>query len=140
MLAKERLTAGSYLNNRKGMALYLVLAVLVVTAIVAGMFLNLILSNSRLTHHTVSRSQAYFAAKLGMNYAIEMLSHNEPGWTDATAFDRTICRPDRGPCDKEEPDLPAAINNITIHVGALGTGLLGTRDLNITVDYRYEQS
>jgi hypothetical protein len=138
MFTQERLKA-SFLLDRSGIVLYLVMAVLIVTVMVAGMFLNLILSHSRLTHHTVSRTQAYYAARLGMNYAIEMLSKNETGWTDSDPFNRTICASDS--CYKKESDLPATINNITIYVGNLSdtANCMGVRCLNVTVDYQYKE-
>ncbi len=123
----------SYLRRRTGMALYLVLAVLIVTAIIAGMSLNLVLSQSRLTHHSVSRMQAYYAAKLAMNYAIEMLSQNDTTWS--TPGNYTICRLG---CTKDEPDLPGSINNITVSIGDPGSGLNGTRKLDIVVRYEYD--
>lgn len=133
MLTQERLTV-SYWRRRSGMALYLVLAVLIVTFIVAGMSLNLVLSQSRLTHHSVSRVQAYYAAKLGMNYAIEMLSNNDTTWSSAGTY--TICR---SGCTHNETDLPGSINDISVIVGALGSGLEGTRNLTVTVNYTYQQ-
>ncbi|MFA6384495.1 MAG: hypothetical protein WCY10_03900 [Candidatus Omnitrophota bacterium] len=123
------------LSSQKGMALYLVLAVLIVVVIIAGMFLNLVLSQARLTHHQVSRTQAYFAARMGMNYAIEMLSRNDPGWSSTSAFNYTICK--SGTCDKNEPDLPPSIRNVTINVGDVEIGS-NIRPLNITVDYAYQ--
>lgn len=127
------------MHGRRGMALYLVLAVLIITVMVAGMFLNLTLNQNRLTHHTVSRTQAYYAARLGMNYAIEMFNRNDPDWASPAAFTYTICRGPLGACDKVEPDLPSTINNITIYVGASGGGVNGTRPLNVTVDYLYQE-
>jgi Tfp pilus assembly protein PilX len=120
-----------FLHSRSGMALYLVLAVLMVVTLVAGMFLNLILSQSTLTQHQVSRSQAYFAGRMGMNYAIEMLRQNDTNWPDSGSYNRTICRTG---CDKNEPDLPAAINNITISVGPVDA-TTKVRPINISVNY-----
>jgi Tfp pilus assembly protein PilX len=125
--------------NRKGMALYLVLAVLIVVVMVAGMFLNLVLSQSRLTHHQVSRSQSYFAARLGMNYAIEMLRTGDPAWPATGTYRRIICK--TGPCDsvlpyKVEPDLPDGVRRIIIDVGDVLAD--STRPLNVTVDYAYQ--
>lgn len=116
------------------MALYLVLAVLIITAIIAGMVLSLILSQSRLTHHTVSRVQAYYAARMGMNYAIEMLSNNDSVWSNSGTY--TICR---SGCTHDEPDLPFSIKGITVAVGDEGSGLNGTRPLNVTVNYTYQE-
>jgi Tfp pilus assembly protein PilX len=139
MFAQERL-ATSCLANRKGMALYLVLGVLMVTVIVAGMFLNLVLSQSRLTHHTVSRTQAYYAARMGMTYAIERLSNgSDPDWPNSGEYHHHICR---SGCDKNEPDLPLTIKDINISVSnniTTGGFANGTRHVNITVNYTFEQ-
>ena len=122
------------LSARSGMALYLVLAVLMVVTLVAGMFLNLILSQSTLTHHQVSRTQAYFAGRMGMNYAIEMLRQNDTDWPATGSYNRTICRTS-GLCNKTEPDLPAAIRNITIYVGDVDAAT-NIRPINISVNYQ----
>jgi Tfp pilus assembly protein PilX len=119
------------MHNRSGMALYIVLSVLIVVSLVAGMFLNLILSQSTLTKHQVSRTQAYFAGRMGMNYAIEMLRQNDSNWNSPLSFNRTICR---AGCTKNEPDLPAAINNITIFVGPVDAAT-NVRPINISVNY-----
>jgi Tfp pilus assembly protein PilX len=118
-------------RSRSGMALYIVLSVLIVVSLVAGMFLNLILSQSTLTQHQVSRTQAYFAGRMGMNYAIEMLRQNDTNWPPTGVYNRTICRTG---CTKNEPDLPAAINNITISVGPVDAAT-GIRPINVSVNY-----
>jgi len=122
-----------YVRSGKGVALYLVLGVLIVTALVATLSMNIILSQSRLTHHSVSRTQAYYAAKMGMHYAIEMLNNQDTTWS--TPGNYTICR---SGCTKNEPDLPNSINNVTVTVGDTGSGLDGTRKLDITVFYSYD--
>jgi Tfp pilus assembly protein PilX len=137
MFTKERLMQ-AFCLSRKGMALYLVLTVLIVVVIIAGMFLNLVLSQGRLTHHQVSRTQAYFAARMGMNYAIEMLSRNDPQWLSTAAFNRTICSDAAAGCTKTEPNLPPSIRNVTIYVGDVAAGT-NIRPLNVTVNYAYQQ-
>jgi Tfp pilus assembly protein PilX len=125
------------LSSRKGMALYLVLTILIVVVLIAGMFLNLVLSQGRLTHHQVSRTQAYFAARMGMNYAIEMLSRNDPDWPSTGAYNRTICRLAASACNKTEPDLPLSIRSVTVRVGDVNT-TTNVRPLNVVVDYAYQ--
>jgi len=39
---------------------------------------------------------------------------------------------------ENEPDLPNSINNVTVTVGDTGSGLDGTRKLDITVFYSYD--
>lgn len=68
----------SYLTH-KGIALYIVLATLLIVIILANVVLSIILSQSRLTHHQVSRIQSYYACLAGMNYAFEQLRRGN--WT-----------------------------------------------------------
>jgi Tfp pilus assembly protein PilX len=127
----------AFLPSRKGMALYLVLTILIVVILIAGMFLNLVLSQGRLTHHQVSRTQAYFAARMGMNYAVEMLSRNDSSWPSTGVYNRTICRAAASACNKTEPDLPLSIRSVTVYVGDVNS-TTNVRPLNITVDYAYQ--
>ncbi len=118
-------------EKQSGIALLLVLSVLAFVIILAKTFLILIENQSELTHHRVSRIQAYYAGRLGMQYAMEMIGKN-PNWPGTASNTFTICR---SGCNKLEPDLPLSINNITIFVGAPNSGIQGTRAINITVDY-----
>ncbi len=59
--------------NRKGVVLFIVLGVVLITATLAAVVINLVLSHYRLTHHQSSRIQAYYASMAGVNYAIEQL-------------------------------------------------------------------
>ena len=49
----------------------MVLGTLLVVVTLANVILTIISSQSRLTHHQVSRIQAYYAAMAGVNYAFE---------------------------------------------------------------------
>ncbi len=70
------------LNDKRGFILFIVLATVLVVAILAGVILSLISSQSRLTQHQVSRIKAYYAGKGMMNYAFEMLrkGSSASGW------------------------------------------------------------
>ena len=57
----------------KGVALMLILGFVMVAVLVANVALQLITSHFRLTQHKVGRVQAIYAAKAGMNYALEMM-------------------------------------------------------------------
>jgi len=59
--------------NKKGIALLTVLVVLLVVVALANGMLNIMLNQSRLTHHNVSRIQAYYAGIAGMKLAYENL-------------------------------------------------------------------
>lgn len=59
--------------DKKGVALFMVLATILIVVVLANVVLNIAASQSRLTHHEVSRIQAYYAAQAGMVYALEKL-------------------------------------------------------------------
>ena len=61
------------LSQKQGAILLMVLGTILVVVILASVILSIILSHSRLTHHQVSRIQAYYAAQAGVNLAIENL-------------------------------------------------------------------
>jgi len=60
-------------HNNKGVILFIVLATVMIVIVLAGVILSIISSQSRLTHHQVSRIKAYYAGKGIMNYALEKL-------------------------------------------------------------------
>jgi Tfp pilus assembly protein PilX len=136
--------------NKKGVALYLVLAVLLVVVILANIILSLVSSQTQLTSHQAKRVQAQYAAQAGMNYALESLRINATGWmTNATPPGDNatfyMCREENttdtnSPCNNStghfilEPDLPAAIKDVKIFVGPLNT-VEDRREINITVNY-----
>jgi len=64
---------------KKGVALFMVLATVLISVILAGVVLNIITSQNRLTQHKVDHIRAYYAAQAGMVYAIEML--RKGSWT-----------------------------------------------------------
>jgi len=119
--------------NNKGIALYLVLAVLLIVIIFANIVLSVISSQSRLTHHKVRRIQAYYAAQGGINAALEGLKANDTAWVpDPDTLPRTvtICR---SGCNFTDHDLPAAINSISIRIGPINAAL--GMPVNATVNY-----
>jgi len=59
--------------HKKGTALFIVLAVLLIVVVLANVILSIVSSHSRSTHHQTSRIQAYYAAQAGMVYAMEKL-------------------------------------------------------------------
>ena len=67
--------------KRKGAVLFIVLGTILIVMILANIILNIMLSQSRLTQHQVSRIQAYYASLAGMNYALEEIRINELNWT-----------------------------------------------------------
>ncbi len=100
--------------SQKGVALYLVLATLLVVIVLANVVLSIISSQSRLTHHQISRIQAYYADMAGINYAFEMLRTGT--WTipaSSASYTLTLCR---SGCSINEPDLPSSVTLVNIVV------------------------
>ncbi len=58
---------------QKGVVLLIVLATVLIVIILAGIVLNITSSQSRLTHHQVSRIKAYYTGKGMMNYVLEKM-------------------------------------------------------------------
>jgi len=78
--------------NKKGVALFFVLAILLVVSILANIILSFIVSQASLTTHQVKRMQAYYAAQAGVNYAIEKLRLNNSTWnTTVSSASFRIC-------------------------------------------------
>ncbi|MFA6358141.1 MAG: hypothetical protein WCY09_05695 [Candidatus Omnitrophota bacterium] len=59
--------------NKKGMILFIVVAVIIVVSTLAMVILRTVSNQARLSHHQVSRIQAQYAARAGMIYAFEQL-------------------------------------------------------------------
>jgi len=74
--------------KQKGIVLVLVLATILIVVLLGIAVLNIISSQSRLTHHQLSRIQAYYANRAAINYAIERLRIGGPpavgGWVAGT--------------------------------------------------------
>ena len=63
--------------KKRGVVLFIVLATLMVVIVLANIILSIMLSQSRLTHHEVSRIQAYYASFAGMNLAYDGLRRGD---------------------------------------------------------------
>jgi Tfp pilus assembly protein PilX len=123
-------------TNNKGIALYLVLAVLLIVIIFANIVLNVVSSQSRLTFHKVRRIQAYYAAQAGINAALEGLKANDTAWVpNPVTVARTvrICQTAQAGCNFNDTDLPSSINYIEIKIGPRDA-VLGM-PVNATVNY-----
>ena len=125
--------------DNKGVALFFVLATLLIVVILANVILGITLSQSRLTHHQVSRIQGYYAAQAGINYALEKLRlNNDTNWPSTGTYSCTMCRSGcSGGCNIVEANLPLSVKSVLITVGNPGSGINGTRSVNATVDYSY---
>lgn len=110
----------------------MVLMTLLVTAILGTILLNFMSSQTRFTHHQVSRIQAYYAALAGMNYAYERLRTGTwAAGTDCTCLPPVICcggPPAANSCCLATLDpnfaatFPHSVSDVEIGIVASGAG------------------
>jgi Tfp pilus assembly protein PilX len=113
----------------------------------ANIILSVVSSQSRLTHHQISRIQAFYAAQAGVNYAREMIRLNNSTWVPenvgatVTEVKGRICR-DTTDCGSgftgpkvSEASLPTTVRWVEVTIGKIGSGVSGTREIKATVDY-----
>jgi hypothetical protein len=126
--------------GNKGVALYMVIASIMIALVFAGIMLNLLLSQSRFSLHSSSRLQAYYAALAGANYAFEMF--RTATWSETGPYaNHGICQAitatppaDCTVCDIAEPNLPGTIACVNIVVDG-STGPQGTLRIRSTAVY-----
>jgi len=128
------------MRGNKGIVLFIVLGTIVVVMVLANIVLHIVNSQSRLTHHQVSRIQSYYAAQAGANYAREMLRLNNAAWTPATGTATGCLARTTADCGSIapcviEPNLPGRIARVVITIGAPGSGFIGTRLITSRVVY-----
>jgi len=114
--------------SRKGVALFIVLGTIIIVLTFATVILSIIASQARLTHHQVSRIQAYYAGMAGVNYATEMLrlGPTKGGWDPAVA---------RSNEPLSDPDFPISIlQPITITITPTGGN---NCRIDVTTTYTY---
>lgn len=131
----------SKIQVKKGVVLLIVLGTILLVVILANIILSTMSSQSRLTHHQVSRIQAYYAAMAGINYAFESIRLNDANWIPApdvfpNTRTRILCRGCVLP-NVNEPELPNSIQQVTITIGAPNSGISGTREVRATATYIY---
>ncbi|MDD2679841.1 MAG: hypothetical protein PHO03_03445 [Candidatus Omnitrophica bacterium] len=134
----------------KGVVLLIVLATLLVVIILAGVILNLISNQTRLTTHQVSRIRAYYATKGIMNYTLDMLRQGT--WVPHATDKRYACHRDCTGLGVAEPTYTIPIDtdipyNILVTIYPLNTlyadniaytALNGkVTQLDIKTDYTY---
>ena len=121
--------------NKKGMALLTVLVVLLIVVALANGMLSIMLNQSRLTHHNVSRIRAYYAAMAGVKLAYENLR------TDSWAYNTTYCiNCTTVPLANRVAD-PAIPYEVMIIIGTQspgGGGPSGTTPISATANYLYQ--
>jgi len=125
-------------KNKKGVILIIVIGTIIVIATLSTVILRIILSQSRLTHHQISRIQSQYAAKAGINYALEKLRKNDDtNWPATGEYTITMYRSGASAPNFNEPDLPSSIDRVEITVYAPGTGTSGTRKISAKAFYTY---
>ncbi len=131
--------------NKKGVALYFVLGILLVVVLLANIILNFVSSQRRLTTHQVKRVQAYYAAQAGVNYALEQLRLNNNTWnadTRLTGGSFRICGSVYNSTDSlnctgnniTEESFPRSVNYVEIYISPENT-TYNNRTVNATVNY-----
>jgi len=125
-------------SNRKGVLLFIVLGVIMVVVTLSTVILRIILSQTRLTHHQVSRIQSHYAAKAGAIYALDKLRRNDDaGWPAAGSHIRYMYRSGATAPDFNDPNLAPCIQNVEITVYNPGSGISGTRKVSAKATYTY---
>ena len=99
-------------QSKKGVILFIVLGTIIVVMGLAIIVLRIIASQSRLTHHQVSRIQALYAAKAGMVYAQEMLRTNV--WYYNSAADNSC--PNPVGCTVSDGAFPPSVDSQHVHI------------------------
>jgi len=133
--------------DRKGIVLFIVLGTIFIVLLLANIILNLFTSQARLTHHQVSRIQAYYASMAGVNYAIEKLRLGTAGWVPPSPDDTSttttnyLCKSasSHANCSSAVIDdaLPGSIQYVEIKVTGTGSGLNNTRKISAKTTYTY---
>src|SRR3989338_4970543 len=126
--------------HKKGTALFIVLATILIIVVLANVILAIISSQSRLTHHQVSRIQAQYAAQAGLVYTLEQLRLGN--WKVDPSSDKYACM--FGCIDSVTPTYIIPADNdlkyqIQVKIWKAGTGNSpqGTARLDAKVNYTY---
>lgn len=142
------------INNKKGIVLFIVLATIFIVILLGNIILSIMSSQSRLTHHQVSRIQAYYSAMAGANYAFDKLRRaddltNWPIPAAAGTYSHCLCRTLVGncgvggpACDMADGTIPNSVQWVLISVA--GNGVAGCNPpgnvpacINATATYTY---
>lgn len=105
--------------SNQGVVLFIVLGIIIFAAILGGVVLNIVLSNTGLSRKHFTRVQAFYAAKGGVNYGYERLIRNDDNtnWPTPAAdasYTNCICN---GTCTPACPSGGLVINDTTLSSG-----------------------
>ena len=121
--------------NKKGIALLMVLVTLLVVVALANVIMNIALSQTRLTHHKISRIRAYYAAMAGVKLAYENLR------TLSWVYNTTYCI--NCPLGTLRNTIDPALDPFVVRIiiGAQfpgGAGPSNTTPISATATYTYQ--
>lgn len=132
-------------DKRDGIVLLIVLSTVLTVTLLASIVLKIISSQFRLTHHQVSRTQAYYAAQAGGNYAIDKLRRGDWSLPAANSTDTyKICRSAGAGCTVVDSAFPHTIQDVKIAIsdkGAAGCAPPGgsvSACISATATYTYQ--
>ena len=128
--------------NKRGVVLFTVLAVIFIAVILTNVILALVSSHSRLTHHQVSRIQAFYAAQAGMNYALDQLRRGPSGTPAGWAVGSNCVA--ASPCTLTDSGFPSQVKSVSIVIKPYNAADPDCNNspnqsacINVTVDYSY---
>lgn len=76
-------------GRRKGVAMFMVLATILIVVVLANVALTIVSNQGRLTRHEVGRIQAYYAAKAGLEYTMMKIKVGD--WPFSGGAERYYC-------------------------------------------------
>ncbi len=76
-------------GRRKGVAMFMVLATILIVVVLANVALTIVANQGRLTRHEVGRIQAYYAAQAGLEYTMMKIKVGD--WPFSGAAERYYC-------------------------------------------------
>jgi hypothetical protein len=124
-------------NKKKnsGVALFFVVLTVVVVLVLSVVILSTMSNQSRLTHHQISRIQAYYASLASINYSLEMLRIGLPnGWSTASCPSPAGCTM---PADLSFPNTVISRKVFFIPAGTAGCNPPGNTGICIQADTDY---
>jgi hypothetical protein len=131
------------LKLNRSVAIFFVVVTIVVVLILATFILSTMTNQSRLTHHQISRIQAFYACKAGINYAVDKLRLGSAtgGWNTSSC-------PSPGGCTYSDTDFPSSISGRQVVITIIPSGQPGCLTpptgsiacINVSATYTYSAS
>lgn len=78
-----------YPINKKGVAIFMVLATILIVVVLANVIMTIVSNQSRLTRHEVNRIQAYYSAQAALVYTLDKIRRGD--WPATGGSDRYYC-------------------------------------------------